>query len=261
MSFLRNALLGLAAIGMFTFAAAVKAEIPKTIVVGTEATFPPIESRDDKQNFVGYDVDLVNAIGEKIGSKIVWKDMPFDSLIGAVQSGQIQMIASGFSITDERKGQVEYSDPYMNAGISIAIRKGDAGTIKSKDDLKGKVAAVQLGATGAKAAEQLQKDGVLKDVKQFPTVPLTLMELTKGGADVVISDRPTTIACLAEMNAKIILLPEAQDLQADNYGFGFKKGNVELAQRVNEAIKQLKAEGFFDKLAQKHLAGAPADKK
>jgi ABC-type amino acid transport substrate-binding protein len=261
MSFVRQALICLAAAGLLACASHATAQTPKpTVVVGTEATFPPFESLDENKNFVGYDVDLVNAIGEKIGAKVVWKDMPFDSLIGALQSGQISMIASGFSITEERKGQVEYSDAYMNAGIAMAVRKGDT-SIKSKDDLKGKVAAVQLGATGAKAAEQLQKDGVLKNVKQFPTVPLALMELTKGGADVVISDRPTTEACLAQMNAKVVLLPSAQDLQADNYGFAFRKGNTELARKVNEAMKQLKAEGFFDKLAQKHLAAKPQEEK
>lgn len=246
------ALAGLLVAGMSAVAVA---QEKQTIVVGTEATFPPFESiNQDTKEFVGYDIDLVNAIGEKIGAKVVWKDMPFDSLIGALQSGQINMIASGFSITEERKAQVEYSEPYMNAGIAIAVRQSEK-NIKGKDDLKGKVAAVQLGATGAKAAEELKEKGILKDVKQFPTVPLALMELTKGGADVVISDRPTTAACLAEMKAKVVLLPEAQDLQADNYGFAFKKGNVELAKKVNAAMADLKKEGFFEKLAQKHLVG------
>ena len=255
MSLLKSFTLALAGLVLAGLSATAMAQDKQTIVVGTEATFPPFESINDAKQFVGYDIDLVNAIGEKINAKIVLKDMPFDSLIGALQAGQINMIASGFSITDGRKGQVEYSDPYMNAGIAMAVRQGDT-SIKAKDDLKGKVASVQLGSTGAKAAEELKTKGVLKDVKQFKTVPEALMELAKGGADVVISDRPTTVACLTEMHAKVVLLPEAQDLQADSYGFAFRKGNVELAKKVNAAMEELKKEGFFDKLAQKHLAGS-----
>lgn len=227
------------------------------IVVGTEATFPPFESRDDKGNFVGYDVDLVNAIGQKAGFEVEWKDLPFDSLIGALQAGQIDMIASGFSITDERKPQVEFSDAYMNAGIALAVR-GDEKTITGKDTLKGKVAAVQQGSTGAGATEKLKADGIITDIKYYPTVPLALMELGKGGADVVISDRPTTEACMASMKGNFKMLPESADLQADSYGFAFKKGNTDLANRVNKAMNELRAEGFFDKIAAKHLRPAEA---
>lgn len=255
MSLIRHALLSLLAVGLMGFASLANAELPKTLIVGTEATFPPFESVDKDGKFVGYDIDLVNAIGEKLGVKVQYKDMPFDSLIGAMQAGQINMIASGFSITEERKKQVEFSDAYMNAGIAIAIRKNET-AIKGKDDLKGKIAAVQQGSTGSAAAEKLKEQGILTEIKYYPTVPLALMEMGKGGASVVISDRPTTAACISEMGDNFVLLPEASDLQADSYGFAFRKGNTELAAKVSEAMKQLRAEGFFEKLSAKYFKAA-----
>ncbi len=223
----------------------------KTLVVGTEATFPPFEMRNDKNEYEGYDIDMVKAIGAKIGRPVEFKDMNFDALIPALQAGQIDLIASGLSITDERKNAVLFSDPYMNAGIALAVR-GDETAIKGVDDLKGKVAAVQQGATGAEAATKLKESGVLRDIKYYPTVPLAMMELVKGGADVVISDRPTSEAYIAAAGGDRVKMLST-DLQADSYGLAFRKGNENLVKQVNQAMVDLKAAGEFDKLRDKYF--------
>jgi ABC-type amino acid transport substrate-binding protein len=114
------------------------------VVVGTEPTFPPFESKDEKGNFVGFDIDMLRAIGAKAGFEVEFKDLPFDSLIPALNSGQIDAIAAGMSITEDRKKAVDFSEPYFNAGLSLAVQKANA-TIKSSADLKGKRAAVQQG--------------------------------------------------------------------------------------------------------------------
>jgi polar amino acid transport system substrate-binding protein len=226
----------------------------KTLTVGTEATFPPFEMRDEKGEYVGYDIDMVRAIARKAGFDVQFKDMGFDALIPALQAGQLDIIASGLSITDERRKAVDFSEPYMNAGIALAVRAGEQ-AIKSVDDLKGKAAAVQQGSTGAQATEKLREQGIISDIKYYPTVPLAMMELTKGGADVVISDRPTTEAYIAAQGSPVKLL--ATDLQSDSYGLAVRKGNAELLQKVNNALGELKAEGYFEQLKAKHFqAGA-----
>ncbi len=225
----------------------------KKIVVGTEPTFPPFESKDEAGNFVGFDIDMVKAIAAKQGFEVEFKDLPFDSLIPALQSGQIDLIASGLSITDERRKAVDYSDPYIDAGLSIAVRKNND-TIKSSADLKGKSAAVQQGATGAKKAEELQKAGTLKEVRQFPTVPLAMMELAKGSVDVVINDRPVSEAFVAAQPGQIKLLDEVID--ADSYGIAVRKGNTELLAKINAGLSTIKADGTLTGIKDKYFKAA-----
>jgi ABC-type amino acid transport substrate-binding protein len=224
------------------------------IKVGTEATFPPFEMRDAQGNFTGFDIDLVRAIGEKAGFEVEFVDMGFDALIPALQSGQIQMIASGLSITDERKQAVDFSNPYIQAGLAVVVR-ADEESIKTPADLQGTPVAVQTGSTGAKAAEKLKEEGRIGEIKYFQNVPLAMMELGQGGVAAVINDRPTSEAFQAQQPGKIKLLPET--LESDSYGFAFRKGDAQLADRVNVALRQLEESGAFDTLKAKYFTGAP----
>jgi polar amino acid transport system substrate-binding protein len=221
----------------------------KTLVVGTEATFPPFEMRDEKGEIVGFDIELVKAISAKNGHPVEIKDMGFDALIPALQAGQIDLIASGLSITDERKKVIDYSDPYIEAGLVLAVRK-DEKAIRGSTDLAGKSVAVQQGSTGAKTAEAMLADKKIGSIKQFPNVPLAMMELAKGGVDVVINDKPVSEAIVAQQK-DILLLPEV--LESDSYGFAMRKGNTELQTKVNASLKELQAEGFIDTLKAKYF--------
>lgn len=227
------------------------------IVVGTEPTFPPFEFKDETGKVVGFDIDMVKAIAAKQGMAVEIKELPFDSLIAALQSGQIDVIASGLSITEERKKAIDYSEPYFDAGLSIAIRAKED-RIKSAADLKGKTAAVQQGSTGATKADELQKSGVLRGVRKFPTVPLAMMELAKGGVDVVINDKPVSEAFVAAQPGEIKLLPEVMD--ADSYGLGVRKGNAELVKKLNDGLAAIKEDGTIKQLKEKYFKVEAAEK-
>ncbi|HLL89006.1 MAG TPA: transporter substrate-binding domain-containing protein, partial [Tepidisphaeraceae bacterium] len=152
------------------------------------------------------------------------------------------------------KNAVAFSDPYIEAGLAIAVR-GNEQAVKGKGDLKGKTVAVQQGSTGATAAEELKKEGGLANIKYYPTVPLAMMELTKGGADAVINDRPTSEAYVAQAGGgQIKVLPEL--LKSDSYGLAMKKGNTELVTKVNAALAELKAQGRIEELEKKHFAAS-----
>lgn len=227
----------------------------RTITVGTEPTFPPFEARGDTGDFIGFDIDLMRAIGAKAGWNVQFKDLGFDALIPALDAGQIDVIASAMSITEERKNAVDFSDPYVEAGLVVAVRQNEQG-VQTADALVGKTLAVQQGSTGAEAAGKLKAAGKVKEVKYFQTVPLAMMELTKGGVDAVINDRPTGESYIASNPNQVRLLPKP--LQSDSYGLAIKKGNAELLATVNVALKQLKAEGFLEQLEGKHFAGKSA---
>ncbi|QOV90489.1 ABC transporter permease subunit [Humisphaera borealis] len=224
----------------------------RTLVVGTEPTFPPFEARGEKGDFVGFDIDLVRAIGAKAGFNVQFKDLGFDALIPALNAGQIDVIASAMSITDERKNAVDFSDPYVEAGLVIAVRQNEQG-VRNAETLVGKTLAVQQGSTGAEAADKLKAAGKVKEIKYFQTVPLAMMELTKGGADAVINDRPTAENYVASNPNQVRVLPEP--VQSDSYGLAIKKGNADLLAKINTALKELKAEGFLKQLEDKHFAG------
>ena len=223
---------------------------PRTVVVGTEPAYPPFETRGPSGEFEGFDIDLVRAIGQKAGFQVQFKDLGFDALIPSLGAGQVQMIASAMSITDERRKVVDFSDPYVEAGMGITVRIADT-SIKGPDDLRGKTVAVQSGTTGALAAEQFKAEGKLAEIKYFPSAPLAILELVRGGADAVINDRPASEAYLAQVPGQGKLLDAV--LRSDSFGFAVRKGDAELLAKVNDALRQLKADGTVDQLKAKHF--------
>jgi len=116
------------------------------LTVGTNAEFAPFEFIGDDGNPTGIDIDLFNAIGEKIGMTIKFENMSFDALIPALSSGKIEAASSGMTITEERKQSVLFSDPYYQASQKIIVKADSA--IKAEADLAGKHIGVQLGTTG-----------------------------------------------------------------------------------------------------------------
>lgn len=124
----------------------------KPLIVGTEPSFPPFEMAEN-DTYTGFDIDLANAIGEKLGRKVEIKAMGFDALIPALKSGQIDMIASAMSATEERKKQVDFTAPYYIGGSVIVVQK-DNTTIHGWGDITGKTVAVQAGSKPADFAEK-----------------------------------------------------------------------------------------------------------
>lgn len=225
-------------------------DVPKTVVVGTEPQYPPFETRGPDGEFEGFDMDLVRAVGQRAGFEVQFKDMGFDALIPALGAGRVRLIASALSITEERRKVVDFSDPYVDAGMGITVRIDEA-TVKGSGDLAGKTVAVQSGTTGALAAEQLKGEGRLANIKYFPSAPLAILELARGGADAVINDRPASEAYLAAVPGQGKLLDEV--LRSDSFGLAVRKGDAALLAKVNDALRQLKADGTIDRLKAKHF--------
>jgi polar amino acid transport system substrate-binding protein len=220
-------------------------------IVGTEPTFPPFELTDAKTGEItGFDIELIKAIAADQGFEVDVRNLGFDGLIPALQSGNIAIVASGMTITEEREKQVDFSAPYIDAGLAIATSAANT-AINGKADLKGKTAAVQIGTSGSKAAEELQKEGLLVKVKTFDTVAVAMQELVSGGVDVVINDLPVTKAYMVKQPGKIRLAGEP--LNSESYGFAVKTGNKELLDKINAGLASVKANGTYDKLQNKYF--------
>ena len=205
-------------------------EIPDTIVVGTNAEFPPFEYVNDDGDVDGFDMAVMKEVGKKIGSDVEIKNMEFKSLIGSMESGNLDVIAAGMTVTKERERQVDFT-----------------GSIKSADDLEGLTIAVQEGTTGDLLATDEIKDS---NVKRFKKGVDAVMDLKKGGSDVVIIDaNPAQEFVKANKGLELV-----KDLFDDeSYAFAVQKGNTKLKDAINDALKEMKDDGTFDKLVKEYI--------
>lgn len=227
-------------------------ESPKEVVykVGTEPTFPPFEMLDTKTNEItGFDIDLIKAIAAESNIKLDIQNLGFDGLIPALQSGTIDIIASGMTITEKRAEQIDFTKPYVNSGLAIAVSK-DNDTIKAEADLKGKTVAVQIGTTGANKADELKKAGIIKTVKTFNTVDVVMAELAKGSVEAVINDAPVTQEFISKGHNEIKIVGEPLD--SEQYGFAVAKGKTELLQKLNDGLKKVIDSGKYAEILAKY---------
>ena len=223
----------------------------ETLLYATHPEYPPFESMDDNNQVVGYDVDLINAIGEKIGIEFQAEPMAFDAVVSSVQTNPNMIGLSGISITDERKLSVNFSDGYIDAGL-VVVMKADAG-FKTMDDLKGKLIGVQQGTTSDFKAEEITGQ---ENVMRYATFIDAMLSLQGNKVDAVIVDAPVGQAILASMNDPSLIITDIDLGAADWYGIAVNKDNVELLEKINAALAELKAEGFLDTLASKYFGSA-----
>ena len=218
----------------------------KVLRVGSSADFAPFEFQDvEGKEYAGFDMDLVRAVGKEMGYKVEIQNINFDGLIPSLETGNIDAIISGMSITDERKNKVVFSKPYYQSGLTIVV-KGDNQAIQSFSDLAGKKIAVQIGTTGATEAKKIPN----AEVKEFNSSADTFIELKAGGVDAVVNDRPVNDYYIVKSNEKNVKsLPDV--LSAEDYGIALSKKNAELAKKVDAALDKLKENGEYNKIYEK----------
>lgn len=231
-------------------AAVAESGIPDTIIVGTNAEFPPFEYVDDNGEFDGFDIALMQAVCDKIGVKMEVNNMEFKSLLGAMQLNSIDVIAAGMTVTEERQKSVDFTDSYYEAK-QVIIVKNDS-NVTSFADLDGKSIGVQEGTTGDLFVTP-EEDGALvkdADVKRFKKGVDAVMDLKNGGVDAVVIDKnPATEFVSGNDDLKIV----EDDTATENYAFAIAKGNTELADAINKAVEELKADGTYDSLVKEYI--------
>ena len=215
----------------------------KVLRVGTNADFAPFEFQDtDGKEYQGFDMDLIRAIGKEMGYKVEIQNINFDGLIPAMESGNIDLIASGMTINEERKEKVLFSAPYYKSGLTIIVKK-DNTSINTFKDLAGKKVAVQIGTTSAKEVKKLGN----VEVKEFNSSADTFMELKAGGVDAVVNDRPVNDYYIMKSGETgVRSLDEL--LSSEDYGIAMDKKNTELQTKLNAALEKLKQNGEYDKI-------------
>jgi len=229
----------------------VSSQTPQVLKVATEPTFPPFEMQsEDGSGLQGFDIDLMNAIGEAMGVTIQFEGLPFDGIIPALQSKTIDAAISGITITSERAQSVGFSSPYFKAGLAIAVRE-DNTDIESFDDLINKRIAVQIGTTGAMEANKITN----ATITEFDSAVLALQELVNGKVDAVVNDGPVTLFAIKEAGLKGVKVV-GELVTEEFYGIALPK-NSPNRQLINYGLFTILENGAYQSIYQKWFAGDP----
>ncbi len=215
---------------------------PGKLVVGSDTTFPPMESMNGTVA-EGFDVDLMGAIAQKLGLQMDFKTEIFDTLIPTLKAGgKFDIIASSMTITDERKKEIDFSDPYIDSNQSIAVMKST--NIKDRAGLAGKKIGVQSGTTGEAWAKENLTDSTLVP---FDTTTKAFSSLQAGNVAAVVNDLPVSAYIVKSDSAQAMAIIE-EIPTGEQYGFAVAKSNPGLLAAVNKALADLKADGSYQQI-------------
>jgi len=218
------------------------------IKVGCDAAFAPFEFVDaETGELLGFDLDLMRAIGEELNMEVEIHNVAWDGIIPGLVSGNYNVIASAMTITEERKETVNFSDAYINAGQVIAVR-GNETAIHSPADLDGRKVAVQISTTGHFEAEKIPG---ITEIKKFNTSPDAFLELANGGVDAVVIDLGVAAEQIKANPGMYKIAGEP--FTTEEYGFAMRKSDTELLEQINQALVTLKENGKYDEIYQKYF--------
>lgn len=228
-----------------TETATVDQEKPE-LIMGTNAAFPPYEYYDeDGESIIGIDAEIAQAVADKLGMTLTIKDMEFDSLLTAVQSGAVDIVFAGLTVNEERKQSVDFSVTYAT-GVQVIIVPEDS-EIATVDDLASKIIGVQAGTTGDIYCTD---DYGQENVKQFNNGALAVAALENGQVDCVVIDNEPAKA-FVEANDGLKILDT--EYITEDYAAAISKDNTELTEKVNAAMEELKADGTIDAIIAKYI--------
>ncbi|GAA0136608.1 amino acid ABC transporter substrate-binding protein [Paenibacillus sp. YSY-4.3] len=209
------------------------------LVVGVDDKFAPMGFRDEKNELVGFDIDFAKAVGEEMGMEVTFQPIDWKAKESELNSGRIDLIWNGYTITEERKGKVLFTKPYLeNSQIIITLADSDIHSIK---DLAGKNVGLQSLSSAADALNANPISAEVKSVTEFADNVLALTDLKTKRLDAVIIDEVVARYYMSKDEGTFRLVEET--LAPEQYGIGVKKGNEALLEKLQQAIDTLNSNG------------------
>lgn len=208
------------------------------IKFGTNAEFPPFEfvtASGVIGEYDGIDMAVAKQIGTDIGKEAKIENMEFDSLLIALDNGQIDAVIAGMTITEERSKSVDFSTPYYEA-TQVMIVNGDS-DIKKASDMEGKKIVVIQGYTGEQCVQELGYE-----YEAFKKGTEAILELNNGKCDVVVLDSATAKKYVKD-NPNLKIVEDKDAFEAEEYGIAVKKGNTELLDQINKSVEKMLSDG------------------
>ncbi|MED1950206.1 amino acid ABC transporter substrate-binding protein [Brevibacillus centrosporus] len=219
----------------------------KQLIIGIDDKFAPMGFRDDKNEIVGFDIDYARAAGEKMGKEVVFQTIDWSSKESELNSGRIDLIWNGYTITDERKEKVLFTKPYLkNAQVIVTAANSD---ITKLDDLSGKIVGLQKLSSAADALDASPIKNNIKTITEFPDNVLALSDLKIGRVDAVVIDQIVADYYMAKDKGTFKQLNES--LAPEEYGIGVKKGNEALLNELQKALDTMNQDGTAAKISEK----------
>ena len=218
-----------------------------TLIVGFDQEFPPMGFIGDDGEYTGFDLELAQEVAKRLGLSYKAQPIAWDSKDMELESGNIDCIWNGFTMTG-REDAYTWSDPYME-NAQVFVVKADSG-IESPADLAGKIVEVQMDSSGQKALEaDPELSGSFAQLITTPDYNTAFMDLEQGAVDAVCMDIIVASYQIREREADMVILDEA--LASEDYGIGFKKGNTGLRDQVNDTLLEMAEDGTLAQISEK----------
>ncbi len=220
------------------------------LTVGSDIPYPPFE-QGKAPNFTGFDVELMEAIGEKIGRTAVFQDTSFDTIFLDLAQGKFDAVASAATITDEREKTVDFTNPYYLSEQAILVKEGS--DINSVEGLKGATVGVQQGTTGQEFVEEKGEAG---ELRKYPQGPDAVNAVKSGTVEAVVMDIPVAENAVAAGGG---LEVSAAIPTEEEYGFAVAQGEGELLDELNEGLAETIDDGTYATIYEKWFKHAPPE--
>ncbi|ETP70115.1 amino acid ABC transporter substrate-binding protein [Planococcus glaciei CHR43] len=214
------------------------------LVVGTEGTYPPFTFHDDSGKLTGFDVEIAQEVGKRLGVEVEFLETQWDAMFAGLDSGRFDMVANQVGINPEREESYEFSDPYISSTAVLVVAK-DNEEIKSFEDLEGKLSAQSLTSNYAETARSFGAE--IEGVEGFNQA---IELLNSGRVDATVNDNLTVLDFLKQRpDANIEIVDEASD--AAKSALLFRKGSGAIVEEANTALAEMIEDGTYDKISEK----------
>lgn len=220
------------------------------LIVATDTAFVPFEFKQG-DSYVGFDIDLWDAVAQELGLKYRLQPMDFGGIIPALQTRNIDVALAGITIREDRAKVIDFSDGYYDSGFLIMVPTES--TVAGAADLEGKTLALK---TGTSAADYAKEHFAGTELRLFPNIDNAYLELRTGRVDAAMHDTPNVlyyIATAGDGQVKAV----GEQMMAHQYGIGFPKGSP-LVSEVNKALAAIKADGRYTAIYKKWFGTEPA---
>ena len=224
----------------------------RVLRVAGNAAFAPFESLDENKKVTGFDIDLINAMGEAGNFKVEYKDQPWESLFPALSNGDADALISGITITDERKASMAFTEPYYK--ITQVVLVPPSKNVSNVEELKKlpKIGVV-TGYTGDYAAQKIF-GATSEQVVRFDNVGLLTKEVENGGVDAGILDNAVVAHYIKNNSSKGFKMVELPDFPAEHYGIAVRKDDAQTLALLNNSLAKVRASGKYAEIEAKYFA-------
>lgn len=224
-----------------------------SVIVGMDNTFVPMGFLDEKNEVTGFDVDLAKEVFKRLGKEVTFENIDWATKEASLDRGTVDMLWNGYSINDERKKIVDYTEPYME-NKTIVVVMSDSG-INSLDDLKDKEVGTQQGSTAYEALvanKEFKESLKNKDARLYDTFDKALRDMEIGRTQGVVGDEVLIRYYISQKGSEKYKVLDG-DLGTESYVVAFRKGDDKFRDEVNEKLKEIKKDGTYDKIYAKYF--------